>query len=235
MEQLGLVFNFPEFEGPLDLLLYLVRKHRVDIRSIPITVIADEYISHISKMKSLDMEIASDFIVMATTLMEMKSRALLPRLSEREAEAFENQQRELFIRVEEYQTLKELSKRFRVKLYESYSYQRAWARPNLDSPTQDELPDKLMKAFKSILKETVMRDRVYTIVSESANVEDRMAQIEQLHERIELYQFLTALQTRSEIIVSFLAILELLKLNKYILESVEPLVLRRRAVERGTL
>ncbi|RIZ61062.1 chromosome segregation protein ScpA, partial [Mesotoga sp. SC_NapDC2] len=77
-------------------------------------------------------------------------------------------------------------------------------------------------------KETVLRERVYTIVSESINVEDRMLQIEQLYETIELYKFLMDLESRSEVIVSFLAVLELLKLNRYYLESVEPLVLRRR-------
>jgi segregation and condensation protein A len=232
VEQLQLVFNLPEFEGPLDLLLYLAKKHRVDIRSIPITFIADEFIAHINKMKSLDMDIASDFLVMASTLMEMKSKALLPRLSDKEAEVFENQQKELFRRVEEYQTVKELSKRFRIKLYDSYSYERAMAKPAVEADRGDELPDKLMIAFKSILKETALRDRVYTIVAESVRLEDRMQQIEGLYDRIELYEFLRELESRSEIIVSFLAILELLKLNRYILESLEPLVIRRRSHER---
>ncbi len=229
MEQMKFVFNLPEFEGPLDLLLFLVRKHRVDIRSIPITVIADEFMNHINKMKSLDMDVTSDFLVMASTLMEMKSRALLPRLSDKEAEVFDKQQRELFNRVEEYQTLKELSKRFRNKLYEAYSHERATARATAGTDDSVDLPDKLMVAFKSILKEAALRDKVYTIVAESINVEDRMLQIEDLYETIELYEFLMGLESRTEIIATFLAVLELLKLNRYILESMEPLVIRRRA------
>ncbi|PVD16616.1 chromosome segregation and condensation protein ScpA [Mesotoga sp. Brook.08.105.5.1] len=228
VEQLELVFSFPEFEGPLDLLVYLVRKHRVDIRSIPITVIADEFIAHVNKMKSLDMVVTSDFLVMASTLMEMKSKALLPRMSNNEAEVFENQQKELYKSVEEYKALKDLSKEFRVKLYDAYSYERATAKPVVDQKRKEDLPDELTEAFKAILKETVLRERVYTIVSESINVEDRMLQIEQLYETIELYKFLMDLESRSEVIVSFLAVLELLKLNRYYLESVEPLVLRRR-------
>jgi segregation and condensation protein A len=229
MEQIKFVFNLPEFEGPLDLLLFLVRKHRVDIRSIPITIIADEFMNHINKMKSLDMDVTSDFLVMASTLMEMKSRALLPRLSDKEAEVFDRQQRELFSRVEEYQTLKELSKRFRNKLYEAYSHERATARATAGPDDSSDLPDKLMIAFKSILKEAALRDKVYTIVAESINVEDRMLQIEDLYETIELYGFLMGLESRAEVIATFLAVLELLKLNRYILESMEPLVIRRRA------
>ncbi|OPZ60676.1 MAG: segregation and condensation protein A [Candidatus Aminicenantes bacterium ADurb.Bin508] len=106
------------------------------------------------------------------------------------------------------------------------------AKPAVEADRGDELPDKLMIAFKSILKETALRDRVYTIVAESVRLEDRMQQIEGLYDRIELYEFLRELESRSEIIVSFLAILELLKLNRYILESLEPLVIRRRSHER---
>ncbi len=198
MEQLELVFSFPEFEGPLDLLVYLVRKHRVDIRSIPITVIADEFIAHVNKMKSLDMVVTSDFLVMVQFWRCSKAC----RMSNNEAEVFENQQKELYKSVEEYRALKDLSKEFRVKLYDAYSYERATAKPVVDQKRKEDLPDELTEAFKAILKETVLRERVYTIVSESINVEDRMLQIEQLYETIELYKFL-GIRKRSEVIVLF--------------------------------
>jgi segregation and condensation protein A len=198
VEQLELVFSFPEFEGPLDLLVYLVRKHRVDIRSIPITVIADEFIAHVNKMKSLDMVVTSDFLVMVQFWRCSKAC----RMSNNEAEVFENQQKELYKSVEEYRALKDLSKEFRVKLYDAYSYERATAKPVVDQKRKEDLPDELTEAFKAILKETVLRERVYTIVSESINVEDRMLQIEQLYETIELYKFL-GIRKRSEVIVLF--------------------------------
>ena len=81
-EQLSFVFYTPQFEGPIDLLLHLVRKHRVDIRSIPITTIADEFTTYLRRYKSLDIELTSDFLVMAATLMQLKSKAILPRLNE---------------------------------------------------------------------------------------------------------------------------------------------------------
>ena len=221
-EQLSFVFNLPEFEGPLDLLIYLVRKHRVDIRSIPITTIADEFISHIEKMKSLDMEIASDFMVMASTLMEMKSKAILPRLNPLEEEELKNQEKELFARVEEYQTLKELSKRMRTKLYESYSYERARVEITMEDSNGDPLPDRLVTVFKSILDETVERNRVYTITSEEVSIEDKMNEIEELYETISLIAFLRELGGRMEIVTAFLAILELIKLGRYEIATLEP-------------
>ena len=221
-EQLSFVFNLPEFEGPLDLLIYLVRKHRVDIRSIPITTIADEFISHIEKMKSLDMEIASDFMVMASTLMEMKSKAILPRLNPLEEEELKNQEKELFARVEEYQTLKELSKRMRTKLYESYSYERARVEITMEDSNGDPLPDRLVTVFKSILDETVERNRVYTITSEEVSIEDKMNEIEELYETINLIAFLRELGGRMEIVTAFLAILELIKLGRYEIATLEP-------------
>jgi len=227
VEQMKLIFTLPEFEGPLDLLLFLVRKHRVDIRSIPITVIADEFIAHIEKMKSLDMVVTSDFLLMASTLLQMKSKALLPRLSPKEAQELEKQQKELYRQVEEYQTLKELSKRLKIKLYESSSYERV----KVDTPEtvsySEELPQKLAEAFRAILKETVEKERVYTITSELYSVEDRMEEIEKEYEEIRLMEILKQ-KTRIEVVVTFLAVLELIKLGRYIIVTLEPTPLFRR-------
>lgn len=227
MEQMKLIFTLPEFEGPLDLLLFLVRKHRVDIRSIPITVIADEFISHIEKMKSLDMVVTSDFLLMASTLLQMKSKALLPRLSPKEAQELEKQQKELYRQVEEYRTLKELSKRLKIKLYESSSYERVKVDTLETASYAEELPQKLAEAFKAILKETVEKERVYTITSELYSVEDRMEEIEREYEEIQLMEILKQ-KTRIEVVVTFLAVLELIKLGRYIIVTLEPTPLFRR-------
>ncbi|MDK2898586.1 MAG: segregation and condensation protein, partial [Thermotoga sp.] len=79
-----LVFKLPVFEGPLDLLLYLVRKKKVDIRQVPISQLADEFVEYLEHMKRLDMKITSDFLEMASTLMELKSKLLIPRVREEE-------------------------------------------------------------------------------------------------------------------------------------------------------
>jgi len=76
---LELVFRLPQFEGPLDLLLHLAKKRKINVRQIPISQLADEFIEYVERMKKLDLQIASDFFVMASQLMELKSKYLLPR------------------------------------------------------------------------------------------------------------------------------------------------------------
>ncbi|AKI97794.1 segregation and condensation protein A [Kosmotoga pacifica] len=230
MEQLKLVFSLPEFEGPLDLLLFLVRKHRLDIRSIPITVIADEFMVHVDRMKKLDMEVTSDFIVMASTLMQMKSKALLPRLSPQEAEELRKQQTQLYRQIEEYKTLKELSTRFREKLYESYSYERVKVEASEEDVEVESLPERLVQSFKSILKETIEKEKVYTVTAELYSVEECMEEIEREYPEIKLLELLKNCESRIEAIVTFLAVLELIKLGKYEIVTLEPDPLIRRVV-----
>lgn len=228
MEQLKLVYSLPEFEGPLDLLLFLVRKHRLDIRSIPITVIADEFMAHIEKMKKLDMEVTSDFIVMASTLMQMKSKALLPRLSPQEAEELRKQQTQLYRQIEEYKTLKELSTRFREKLYMSYSYERVKVGITEEDTTVDTLPERLVQSFKSILKEAIEKEKVYTITAELYSVEERMEELENEYPQIKLLELLKSCKSRIEAIVTFLAVLELIKYGKYEIVTLDPEPLIKR-------
>jgi len=222
MEQLRLVYSLPEFEGPLDLLLFLVRKHRLDIRSIPITIIADEFLAHIEKMKKFDMEVTTDFIVMASTLMQMKSKALLPRLSPQEAEELKKQQTQLYRQIEEYKTLKELSTRFREKLYESYSYERVKVGVTEEDTAVDSLPERLVRSFKSILKETIEKEKVYTITAELYSVEERMEELENEYPEIRLLELLKGCKSRIEAIVTFLAVLELIKYGRYEIIALDP-------------
>ncbi|KUK95218.1 MAG: Chromosome segregation and condensation protein ScpA [Thermotogales bacterium 46_20] len=219
----GMVFTLPNFEGPLDLLLYLVRKHEVDIRSIPITTIADEFLDYLSKMKSLDMEITSDFILMAATLMQMKSKALLPVLDEKTASELSEEENKLYKEIEEHEVLRELTRRFKTRLNESRSQQHARAEStNTKQKSAEDIPDKLIDVFKSVLRETVDRNRVYTITSELLSVEEKMEEISREYDTLDIQEFLCCDRDRMDIIVTFLAILELIMLGRYELVSTEP-------------
>jgi segregation and condensation protein A len=227
MSEEKLVFTLPEFEGPLDLLLFLVRKHRVDVRQIPLSVIADEFVAHLEKMKFLELEVTSDFLIMASTLMQMKSKALLPRMNSEEEQEFSEQKQAFYQQVEEYKKIKDVSKNLRHRLYESYSRNHVKANTLDIEKEVEELPEQLTDAFKSIMKETIEKDRVYTVNAELFSVEERMNELEERFE-ISLITELKSLSGRLEIIVTFLAMLELVKLGKYTLVSLEPEPLFRR-------
>jgi segregation and condensation protein A len=227
MSEEKLVFTLPEFEGPLDLLLFLVRKHRVDVRQIPLSVIADEFVAHLEKMKFLELEVTSDFLIMASTLMQMKSKALLPRMNSEEEREFSEQKQAFYQQVEEYKKIKDVSKNLRHRLYESYSRNHVKANTLDIEKEVEELPEQLTDAFKSIMKETIEKDRVYTVNAELFSVEERMKELEERFE-ISLITELKSLSGRLEIIVTFLAVLELVKLGKYTLVSLEPEPLFRR-------
>src|SRR5262245_20900560 len=95
------------FEGPMDLLLHLIKKHEIDIYSIPIALITQQYLGYIELMKSLDMEIAGEFLVMASTLTHIKSKMLLPPAENPEGEEGVDPRAELIRRLLEYKSFKE--------------------------------------------------------------------------------------------------------------------------------
>src|SRR6187549_2819631 len=103
------------FHGPLDLLLYLVRKHEVDVLDIPVARIADQFLEYLQVMKQLDVELAGDFLVMAATLMEIKSRMLVPADPEPGSEADSDPRRELVRQLLEYRTFKDAASALEVR------------------------------------------------------------------------------------------------------------------------
>ncbi|MFU8795156.1 MAG: segregation and condensation protein A, partial [Dethiobacteria bacterium] len=115
MVQAEYTIKLPTFEGPFDLLFHLIKKAELDIWSISIAEITDQYLAYLQSMKELNLEIASEFLVMAATLLRLKSKLLLPRPQssqeqEDDEELFEiNTAEELFLRLEEYRLFKEMS------------------------------------------------------------------------------------------------------------------------------
>ena len=134
------------FEGPLDLLCHLVDKNKMDINEVKISDITDQYVEYINNMKELNLEITSEFLVMASTLLYLKSKSLLPKQVEDEAELTEE---ELIHRIIEYKKYKEISK----KLRESFE---VFSKRFYKIPDKIELPNrKLEKNYsKNLIEET---------------------------------------------------------------------------------
>lgn len=226
-----LTFKLQVFEGPLDLLLHLIDINKIDIYDIPIALITDQYLSYIHEMEIEDMDVTSDFLVMAATLLRIKSQMLLP-VEKAEAEAAgEDPRMELVNRLLEYKMYKYIAQELRDRAFTaSMSLYKPMTIPedmvyteppvDLDALVGDITLAKLHDIFQSVMKRQFdkidpIRSRYGRIEQEPVNVSDRMADIRQsLRGRQKPLSFrglLTGQSTKEEVIVTFLAILELMK------------------------
>ena len=215
--------KLPAFEGPLDLLLHLIRENKIDIYDIPISFITRQYLDYIGIMKELNLEIAGEFLVMAATLIHIKSKMLLPPEEEDETGAETVDPRlELVQRLLEYQTYKDAASILREKEEESLQrFSREAADEELEAgeePPEPSLFDvnifDLLGAFKKMLESAP--PEVRTITRETLTVKDKMLLIVDLLEGAESIRFEELFRdtvTRTQLIVTFLALLELLRLG----------------------
>lgn len=201
------------FEGPLDLLLYLIRKQNMDILNIPIAQISRQYIEYIEMMDALRLELAAEYLLMAALLAEIKSRMLLPRQSETSEE--EEDPRAFLIRkLQEYEAIKKAAEqidqlpRLERDVFEVYvdcsTVDTPRALPDVD------LQDMLM-AFKDVLKRAEQLSH-HHITKEPLSVRERMATILEKLDRPDSLPFsalFSRLEGKSGVVVAFLAILEL--------------------------
>jgi segregation and condensation protein A len=209
------------FEGPLDLLLHLIRRNEVHIHDIPIAKITQQYLDAIDLMKELNLDIAGEFLVMAATLIHVKSRMLLPRPDPTQEDPEEDPREALIRRLLEHQRFKAAA-----ELLHEKEIQRSaqWVRPEgrvadvLGEPPEVEVEVdlfSLMSAFRQVLERARQRPRVPLPV-EQISIETR---IEQLLSRLSTtdacgFEDLFAdVQTRSGMIVTFLALLEMIRLK----------------------
>ena len=220
MEQLYKI-KLPEFEGPMDLLLHLIKENKVDIYDIPISLITGQYLEYIEIMKELDLEIAGEFLVMAATLIQIKSRMLLPPDEEAPPDEIEDPRFELVQRLLEYQAFKDAASILKEKEDERL---KIFVRPP-EVPVEEEtlLPElylfdvnlfDLLAAFKKLLMNAPPEMR--TITRETLTVKDKMMHIVDMIENIESIRFEELFKesfTRVQLIVTFLALLELLRLG----------------------
>ena len=204
-----------EFEGPLDLLLYLIKKQNIDITDLPILPITEQYMSYISIMEEMHFELASDYLVMASTLTEIKSKLLLPVETEDEEE--EDPRANLIKRLLEYQKYKNASETLD-SLPRSYRDFYVVS-DGVDSPsitvvqTPDIKIEQLHVAFLDVLKRAEIYS-THNIQSETLSVRERMSSILSSltsDHNLEFEEFFKFEEGRLGVIVTFLAILELVK------------------------
>jgi segregation and condensation protein A len=215
--------KLPAFEGPLDLLLHLIRENKIDIYDIPISFITGRYLEYIGMMKELNLEIAGEFLVMAATLIQIKSKMLLPPEEEAEAgaEQMEDPRLELVQRLLEYQAYKDAASILKEREDESL---RVFSRDPEGEPEEEGVQTEpylfdvnifdLLGALKKMLE--AAPPEVRTITKETLTVKDKMFLIVDLLENsasIRFEELFEGSVTRRRLIVTFLALLELLRLG----------------------
>jgi len=210
------------FEGPLDLLLHLIKKHEVDIYDIPIALVTQQYLDYLDLMQELDLEVAGEFLVMAATLIHIKSRTLLPRPDPTQEDPEEDPREALVRRLLEHQKFKAAA-----ELLHEREIQRGaqWGRP--DGRVADivgEAPEpeievdlfSLMAAFRQVLERARQRPQV-PLPPEQISIETRIAQLLARLSETEacgFEQLFEDVETRGGMIVTFLALLEMIRMRK---------------------
>jgi segregation and condensation protein A len=209
------------FEGPLDLLLHLIQKDELDIFNIPIALITEQYLEYLQLMKDLNLDVAGEYLLMASTLLHIKSKMLLPKSSEEEEEEEEDPRAELVRRLLEYQKYKQAAGELE-------------RRPMLDrdvfirliSPERGEEPEEekievnllgLIEAFRVVL-ERVKSETVHEVLLEPISVEDKIEEILTLLGRenrsMAFHRLFPEQASRRIVVITLLAILELVKMKR---------------------
>jgi len=231
---MGYKIRLEMFEGPLDLLLYLIKKNDIDIYDIPITEITEQYMEYIDAMQTLDLNFVGDFLVMAATLMHIKSKMLLPPDPLAQEEEDEDPRDELVRRLEEYKKFKEVAEQLKSK----EGHRQDLFGRIIDEQAMSDLKDDakevmieatlfdLINALSSALKK-LPEKTTYEVTKEEFTVEQKIHAI--LHilseqESVNLMSLFSKAQDKMEVIVTFMAVLELIRLR-------EILCLQKRAFE----
>ena len=226
--------KLPVFEGPLDLLLHLIEKNKIDIYDIPIAGITDQYLEYVRQMDHEDLDVTSEFLVMAATLLDIKSRMLLPREKDDETGEEEGDPREELVRrLLEYKMYKYLSEELAVYREQAgVRYFRAQKLPrevldyrppiNYDELLKDTDLQSLQKIFGEVLRrKKSRRDPIRggfgKIRREEISLDNKTLYIRaylQAHPRTDFRELLESRESREEVIVTFLILLELMKTQK---------------------
>lgn len=208
------------FEGPLDLLLHLIRQHEMDIYDIPIAQITHQYLMIIDRMKQLNLDVAGEFLLMAATLIHIKSRMLLPVPDEDDPEEEEDPRAELVTRLLEYQRYKDAAGCLEsLPQLEREVFIRHYEQPEAEADEDAGFETvglyELAQAFQQLLEE-LPEEKYHTVMTEPLSVTDRInAILGQLagQKTLGFNDLFSASPTRQEVVVSFLAMLEMVKMR----------------------
>ncbi len=222
--------NLEVFEGPLDLLLYLIKRDEVDIYDVTVERITAQYLEFMEAFEMLDLEVAGDFVVMAANLIYLKSRALLPvAVQPPEEESEEEDPRwELVRQLLEYKKFKEAAAHLHEREVKREGlFPRVPEKPETaaERPLGDVSVFDLINAFNSILKRINQKDNVREIFEENYTVGDKIDLIMKLLAHgvpLKFTELFSEAASRTEIVVTFLALLELIRLKRLRVVQQEP-------------
>ncbi len=217
------------FEGPLDLLLFFIKRDELDIYDIPISYITNQFLEYISLMEELDLDVASEFILMASMLMSIKAKMMLPQEESDEPLDEHDPRYELVQRLLEYKRYKEMAGKM-----ESFE-EEAQKKHFRGNPEADQVEKQasgealknvtmfdLMAAFKKVLTDIQKQEAIHTVEKVQHTIEDQTEYVLDLLQdrgRTAFRTMCKELKTRTKIVVTFLAILEMLKerqINLYV-------------------
>lgn len=213
------VVTLPQFDGPLDLLLHLIKEQDIDICDLNIEVVTKQYLDYIHKMEQLNLDIASSYLVMAAELIEIKSRILLPNINDND-EILEDPKEELINRLLEYKKYKELTKDFkqleeqRNEVFTKLPSYSIIDDVNISKIDENLSINDLLEAFQKFLDRREMEKPLVTkITNKEYSVAKRSLEIKNILKNKEKAKFedLFEIMTKEYVVVTFLAILDLVK------------------------
>lgn len=218
-----------QFEGPLDLLLHLIKQSDIEIEEIVVSEITEQYLEYIQKQEEMNLEIASEYLSMAAELIEMKSNHLLPREKKQEEDAFEEDAKERLIRrLQEYQQYKQIVGSLR-QLEEDRHLVYTKDPSNLkeyqkeDTTLSEDITlDRLLEAFQAMLKRKELEKPLHTkITKKEYSVSKRSSEIKELLKKKKRVEFEELFQEWSKdfVVVTFLSILDLAKKQSLVIEQ----------------
>ena len=208
------------FDGPLELLLYLIRRDGIDVRDIPISHVTREYLGYLDQMEVMDLDVAGDFLVMAALLCELKSRDLLPRVNHGEEEEEEiDPRQELVSRLIEYERFRQASLQLAER---DWLGRDVFARPNTQVARADRPVDPgvdafgLLEAFYRVLESRAAEEPVHEVELEEYSLQERVTWVLRqlsMTEATDLRDVLVPIRGRSNRVITFLALLEMARLQ----------------------
>jgi segregation and condensation protein A len=222
---MGYKIKLELFEGPLDLLLYLIKKDHLNIYDIPVAEVTEQYLKYLEVMKFLDLNVAGEFLVMAATLMQIKSKMLLPAEESPEVQEEEDPRDELVKQLLEYEKFKEIAEELRQRetnqrdIIKRPKLQQAIGIPE-EGPVYFEASIfDLISAFSSALAD-IPKEVFYEVIKDEFTVEEKIHSLLHLllvESSVRINELFGKAKHKIEIIVTFLAILELIKLKEAVI------------------
>ena len=217
------------FEGPMDLLVYLIRQNEIDIYDIPIALLADQYMQSVTRIEELNLEKAGDFLLMAATLLQIKSRMLLPR-PEGEDEEWEDPRTELVEKIVEYMQFKEIADHMRrLEDLSSRQSERGFSEVEYYAHQEEEIEvdatvNELILAFGRLLLRKPPPEPVHRVLREKVSAVQRVGEIREMlgrKRRLIFSDLLPEGSSRLFIVVTLVALLEMARRGEIKIEQAE--------------